>query len=182
MLSLYLSAVSDHSDDIKFTDIYYTYEKRVFSIALAFTSDVHDAEDASQAAWFSIARNIDKLDIDDESKTKIYVYKTIKNACYDILRKRSRSPMVLSLDMFFDIDSEDDISQLVENDEETHRLIRLIKGLPEVYRDVLSYKYIFGYSVREISDILNRPISTVKSQLKRGGEILSESLEEKNKK
>ena len=77
MLFFYLSVIENHENDDKFKSLYYKYEKKVFSIAYGFTNDFHDAEDASQAAFFAIARNIDKINTDDEAKTKIYVYKSV---------------------------------------------------------------------------------------------------------
>ena len=62
MLSLFLAAIENHDNDDKFIKLYKIYEKRVFSIAFGLTNNQYDAEDASQAAFFALARNIEKLD------------------------------------------------------------------------------------------------------------------------
>ena len=72
MLSLYLAAIENHDNDDKFIKLYKIYEKKVFSIAFGFTNNQYDAEDASQAAFFALARNIEKLDLENEKETKIY--------------------------------------------------------------------------------------------------------------
>lgn len=51
-----------------------------------------------------------------------------------------------------------------------------VKKLPEKYREAIHLYYEEGYSTREISCILNRRESTVRSDLKRGRERLKEIL------
>lgn len=53
-----------------------------------------------------------------------------------------------------------------------------VKKLPEKYREAIHLYYEEGYSTREISRILNRRESTVRSDLKRGRERLKEILKE----
>ncbi len=53
-----------------------------------------------------------------------------------------------------------------------------VKSLPDNYRDVLHLFYHEGYSTREISGILKRNESTVRSDLKRGREKLRLVLKE----
>ena len=178
MLQFYLSVIDDNSNDGKFIRIYNAYEDRVFSIAYGFTNDFHDAEDASQSAFFSIARNIDKISVEDEQKTKIYVYKSVKSACFDIIRKRKRSPQTVSIDAFFNVSSDDDLSLSLEKSETLEDLIKIIKSMPETYRDVLTYYYLGECSISEISNLLHRPIATVKSQFNRGNKILQQRIRE----
>lgn len=53
-----------------------------------------------------------------------------------------------------------------------------VKKLPEKYREAIHLYYEEGYSTREISRILNRRESTIRSDLKRGRERLKEVLKE----
>lgn len=178
MLFLYLSAIDDHNNDDKFIKLYYTYEKKVFSIAFGFTKDFHDAEDASQLAFFALARNISKIKLENEIETKIYVYKAVKSASFDIIRKRKRAPQTVSMDSFFNLSSSDNLDESLEGDELLQRIIKIINKFPEHYRDVLTYYYLGEYSTKEIADLLNRPLSTVKSQLKRGNFLLRKAIKE----
>ena len=173
MLSLFLAAIENHDNDDKFIKLYKAYEKKVYSIAIGFTKDQYDAEDASQAAFFALARNIDKIDLENEDETKIYVYKAVKSASLDILRKKSKSPRTVSMNDFFTLSSTENPEDSLINDEKLERIIKAIKDMPEYYRDVLTYHYLGGFSVKEISVLLNKPTSTVKSQLKRGKELLN---------
>lgn len=53
-----------------------------------------------------------------------------------------------------------------------------VKKLPDKYREAIHLYYEEGYSTREISRILNRRESTIRSDLKRGRERLKEVLKE----
>ena len=173
MLSLFLAAIENHDNDDKFIKLYKLYEKRVFSIAFGFTKDQYDAEDASQMAFFALARNIEKIDLENENATKIYVYKAVKSASLDILRKKSKMPETVGIDSFFNLSVDTDLDDAMKKDDALQNVIKAIQGFPEHYRDVLTYHYLGGFSVKEISVLLNKPISTVKSQLKRGKELLN---------
>ena len=178
MLFLYLAAIDDHKDDDKFTRLYNTYEKKVFSIAYGFTKNQYDAEDASQMAFFALARNIEKIDLENESATKIYVYKAVKSASLDILRRKTKSPQTVCLESFFGIASGEDVEESLTKNDILQKVEREIKRIPESYRDVLTYYYLAGYSVKEIADLLHRPLPTVKSQLNRGNGFLKKALKE----
>ena len=60
MLFLYLAAIENHDNDDKFMKLYKAYEEKVYSIAIGFTKNQYDAEEATQSAFFALARNIDK--------------------------------------------------------------------------------------------------------------------------
>lgn len=51
-----------------------------------------------------------------------------------------------------------------------------VKALPEKYREVLHLYYQEGYPTKEISKILNRNESSIRSDLKRGREALKQVL------
>ena len=171
-----LALIDDHRYDDKFTEIYYKYEKRVFTIAYKYTEDRYDAEEAAQNAFMTIARNIDKINLDDEAKTKIYIYKCAKSASIDLLRAKNKKIKALNIDYYGYIPSSENISERVEREEEIHRLKRIILELPSECRDALTYRFLFGCSAREIADIMKKPLSTVKSQIKRGGEHIKDAL------
>ena len=178
MLSLFLAAIENHDNDDKFTKLYNKYEKKVFSIAFEFTKDQYDAEDASQMAFFALARNIEKIDLENENATKIYVYKAVKSASFDILRKKEKSPQTVSISNFYNFSSGEDLNEKLVNDDVLQITVKIIRELPEHYRDVLTCYYLGGFSVKEISDLLHRPLSTVRSQLDRGNTMLETAMEE----
>ena len=178
MLSLFLAAIENHDNDDKFIKLYKAYEEKVYSIAIGFTKNKYDAEEATQSAFFALARNMDKIDLENEDETKIYVYKAAKSASFDILRKNSKSPRTVSMKDFFTLSSTENPEDSLINDEKLERIIKAINDMPEYYRDVLTYCLLGGYSVNEAADLLREPKSTVKSRFYRANALLKKALKE----
>ena len=58
------------------------------------------------------------------------------------------------------------------------QIAEAVKALPAKYREVLHLYYQEGYPTKEISKILNRNESSIRSDLKRGREALKQVLKE----
>ncbi len=178
MLFIYLATIEDQKQKDKFTEIYNKYNEKIIRAAYKILGNIHDAEDAAQDAWFSIARNIDNIRATDENVLRIYIFKVLKNACYDIIEKKKRVPVVFNIDDFFDLPSDDSVEEKVFHNEMHRRVIDCIQRMPEKYRDVISMHYLQDLNCGQIADSLNRPKSTVKSQLQRGKKILKNIIYE----
>lgn len=59
-------------------------------------------------------------------------------------------------------------------------LIQALDMLPKELRIVIELKYIQGYTLKEISYILDKPISTIASQIHKALQLLKLELEEEN--
>ncbi|MEL7658194.1 MAG: sigma-70 family RNA polymerase sigma factor, partial [Bacillota bacterium] len=73
----------------------------------------------------------------------------------------------------------EDIDQLiVPYDEDFDKsVLTAVKGLPAKFSELIYLHYYEGYSTRELAEMLNRNENTVKSQLKRGREMLKGAIE-----
>ena len=178
MLSIFLLAIEDHSYDNKFAEIYYEFEEFAYKIAYDILKDRRSAEDAVQDAFFGIAANIKNVDTNDKEKLKIYVAVTVRNASVDILR-RSRQEEHNSEIIEVLSDDAIDIEEKSENEESLQDIIAALNDLPLIYRDVLTYRYLIGLSVRAISKILKLPEATVRSRIRNGLTRLKNELREK---
>lgn len=65
---------------------------------------------------------------------------------------------------------------VAEDREDLSFVWEAVKALPEKYREVLHLYYQEGYPTKEISKILNRNESSIRSDLKRGREALKQVL------
>jgi RNA polymerase sigma-70 factor (ECF subfamily) len=60
---------------------------------------------------------------------------------------------------------------------ETQRLIyEAIDSLPVKYRSVMILRYLQDLSLQEISDVLDMPVTTIKTRVHRGREFLRKKL------
>ncbi len=176
MLLFYLAAIENHDNDGKFTEIYEKYEKRIFSIAYAVTKDYHDAEDASQNAFLAIVANIDKIDLGDAERSRMYIYKIAKNAAINILRKKKNSVPIVDIDVL-ELPSDEDVGELVEKGELFLELYKCIEKMPPIYRDALSLRYLFNATVKDVANALGVSKETAKCRLARGEKILRKKME-----
>jgi RNA polymerase sigma-70 factor (ECF subfamily) len=52
-----------------------------------------------------------------------------------------------------------------------------IESLPEKYKSIVILRYFHDLSLQEISEIVNMPVTTIKTRLHRGREYLKKKLE-----
>ena len=140
---------------------------RRFVRKLIGPSDVED--DIVQNAFFALYVNLDRLD--DGEKLRPFLFRVLRNQCYDELRAQGRYQWV-------SVDSGDDaeLANLPaetssQPEERTHWLLlysqvqEAIQQLPELQRQTLLLYTTADLSYAEIADTMNTSIGTVKSRL-----------------
>ena len=182
MLAIYLAAIEDHSNDSKFEELYYQYQSYVMNIALSILRHQQDAEDAAQKTWIAVARNIHKIDHIHSDETKRYITVAIKNHSRNILERNRKNPLLEYRDFHCvsDLANQEEIPAMYETHSRYQRVLEFISNMDDKYRDVLSLYYLEGYKPSKISALLGRPLTTVKSQLKRGKEQILQFYEEED--
>ena len=98
---------------------------------------------------------------------KTWMTRILINKCYDI-RKKNQNIICL-----------DEYEEPAACDEYNLELKEALAALDEKYRIIMILFYSEGYRIREISDILKIPESTVKTRLQRGREKLEVYYKEK---
>lgn len=142
----YLQLIETEEERSKFEDIYIAYKNLMYHCAYNKLKNVQDAEDAVHHSFVKIAENIKKIE-PVGPKTKQLVTTIVDNHAIDILRKRQRHPLD-SLD-------EDSITNQLTFTEETDNLLaEYVLQLPQKQRMIIWLKYYYGFSLKEISNIL----------------------------
>lgn len=131
----------------------------MYKVAISILSNDADAADAMQDAILKCWRDIDKLKHDKYFKT--WLTRILINCCKDIIRKNSRAVYVESYEGIEPCDN----TQFSESS-----IKECFDGLSDNYRLILTLYYSQGFSVKEISKMLNMNQNTVKSRLSRGRE------------
>ena len=175
MLLIYLSAISDSESRKTFEYYYVTYRKAMFYAAYSVLNNTQDAEDAVHNAFLAISRHVDVLVNSAENDGKCYCVKAAKNAALNIVRKNSRNGNEVSIEEFYDVPDEKAFEDMIAQTEYSD-VLAVIRNMDDVYRDVLYMRYVMDMSVKQISDTLDRKVSTVKQQLVRGKKILIQNL------
>ena len=116
-----------------------------------------------------------------------FLYKVLNNLIIDSYRKQRE----VSLDALFEIEGVDEgsFSELSENSVEAlaatidgRKAFELLKDLPDVYREVITFRFIDGLGPREISELIEETENVVSVRLYRGLKMLRERMEEEVKK
>jgi RNA polymerase sigma-70 factor (ECF subfamily) len=156
-----------NGDDGAFTELVRRHERRVFAVAMRMLGREEDALDATQDALITVYRKVGQFR--GESAFTTWLHRITINACYDILRKRARQPML-------HVAGEDDLEREPGPPVEDHAAAvaggidaaRALQEVPEDFRAVLILADVHDLPYEEIAEILEIPIGTVKSRVFRG--------------
>lgn len=172
-------------DQVAFAELVDLYKDRLFHLGYRMLSNRHEAEDVVQETFLRVYKNWSRYD--EKQKFSTWIYRIATNLCIDRLRKRKPN-------YYLDAEMNDqegmDGYTLIPGDErtpeteyllsETQQTIhRAIEGLPAKYRSVIVLRYLQEMSLQEISDVLDMPVTTVKTRVHRGREFLRKKLEHK---
>lgn len=147
----------------KFCDSIYLYKKDFYIIASAILKNSADAEDAVSNAILKGYENLDQLR--DSRKFKQWMLMITKNEALKLKKKR------------FDLPGDEMVEALMKPTQDHYdELWDVIQKMKEEYRLVIVLFYYANLSIRDIADILNLPVGTVKSRLNRGKEQLKQAL------
>ena len=169
-------------DQNAFGEIVEIYKDKVFQLCFRMLGNRHEAEDMAQEAFVRAYVNIHTFNI--KLKFSTWIYRIATNLCIDRIRKKKPDFYLDAevagtdgLNMYSQIaaDTEDPVDE-VESLELHDTIQKEILNLPEKYRSVIVLKYIEELSLKEISEILDMPIGTVKTRIHRGREALRKQL------
>ena len=146
-------------------------QQRILAVVAGTLRRREDVEDIAQQvfvkAYFSIKR------FDMRSAFSTWLYKIAVNECWDYLRKKRVRPLVYEADL-----SEDQVRQLdsfvntgqapadaSKRAELGEMVEQLLSHLSDEDRQILLLKEVEGFSVEEISEMLDLNVNTVKVRM-----------------
>lgn len=142
-------------------------------------------EDVTQEAFIKAYRGI--MSFREESKFSTWLYRIGVNTALGFLEaERSRIPLYESS---FNTDTNEPIVSEIKNDENPERLLAtqqigetvssVLKELPEELRTAITLREIDGLNYKEIANIMDCPIGTVRSRIFRAREAISAAIRPK---
>lgn len=145
--------------NLSYEQIVSKYKKTVGAVCIMRLQNWADAEDCFQNTFFKLFNNAP--DFKDENHLKAWLIRVAINECNKYIRKNRKH---------IDIDKLPDTGASFP--QEKTDMSWALMMLESKYRSVLYLYYAEDYTINEISDILQRPPSTIKTQLRRGKEKL----------
>lgn len=166
-----------------FNELVSEYEKQIINIAYGLLSDREDAYDAAQEVFIRIYKSIDSFK--GQSSLSTWIYRITVNICNDMLRKRQRSAVTVSISGDEDSletelpDTKPTPEEAAEQSEAQAAVRRALEALSAEYRQVITLCDLQGLSYDETATVLKCPTGTVKSRLNRARNALRKKLLEK---
>ena len=157
-----------------FEELLLQYKSYLYKVAYTYVKDKEAALDILQETSFKAWLNIHSLK--DEEKFKPWITKILVNTAINYIRKESK--VIYIDDENPIISSENIVSKKAISLEEKLDLYKAIDLLKPKYKTVIILKYFDDMKIEDISYVLDVPINTVKSHLKRAKESLSDILKE----
>ncbi|HYA49119.1 MAG TPA: sigma-70 family RNA polymerase sigma factor [Burkholderiales bacterium] len=154
------------------------YQPKVFSMAMSFIRNREAADDAAQEVFLKAYLALPKFHGKSEFGT--WLYRIAVNHVKDVLRKRGRAKEVSLEDVREVSAAEENALETAERERETEGrrslVRRLVDGLPEKYRVILTLRDIQGLAYEDISEVLHLSPGTVDSRLHRARRMLRNRL------
>lgn len=172
-------------DQGAFAELVDLYKDKLFHLGYRMLSNRHEAEDVVQETFLRVHKNWSRYD--DKQKFSTWIYRIATNLCIDRLRKRKPSYYLDAemndqegMDGYTLFPGDDKTPETEYLLSETQRTIhQAIAGLPAKYKSVIILRYLQEMSLQEISEVLDMPVTTVKTRVHRGREFLRKKLEHK---
>ncbi len=151
------------------------YQEKAYNLAYRMLSDADAAEDATQNAFISAYRSLSSF---HGGSFKAWLMRMVTNTCYDELRRRYRQrtvplePVNLEngeefISPWWIADGNPSPHEQIETRELDSTIQRCIQSLPAQFRAIVILVDVQGYDYSEASQVVGKPVGTVKSRLSR---------------
>lgn len=172
-------------DEKAYKELVDKYERALYFHILKMVKDRDQVEDLVQEAFVKAFDNLNTYNTNYAFST--WLYRIATNNTIDYLRKKKLN--TLSIDKPMKTKDGEMEMQLPDDSASTDRDIikkqrkkivqNAIADLPEKYRKVIELRHMEEKSYKEISDILEKPLGTVKAHIFRARELLYKALKDK---
>jgi RNA polymerase sigma-70 factor (ECF subfamily) len=178
-------ALAQQGDSQALTQLVIGQQHYVYSIAMSVLKNPEDAADLTQEAFIRLFRALPQYN--GESRFTTWLYRLVVNLCRDELRRRGRQVQIAppstedeEVDQMAGVADDDrwaDPAQALDSRELRDQVRAALAQLEEHYRLVLTLYYFEDMKYTDIAVILDIPLNTVKSHIRRGKERLATILE-----
>jgi RNA polymerase sigma-70 factor (ECF subfamily) len=144
------------------------WEKRVFNYLVKLVGNREDALDLTQDVFLKAHQGIRKLE--DDGKFSSWLFRIAHNEAFSLLRKpRRESEMITDF-------AGGDLSGRLYPPETAVAVQSALSRLSREQREVVTLKIYEGFKFEEIAEVLDVPVSTIKSRLYTALDLLKNVL------
>jgi len=156
------------------------YQHRLYRFLVRLVHEPATAEDLFQMTWMRVAENCRRFD--PNRGIEPWLFSIARNLAIDYLRRArpesldeplpsgdSRAEMIAG--------KQASALEMLMGEQRTSRLIGAIGELPSIYCEVITLRFEEEMKLEEIAEVLDIPLSTVKTRLRRALDALRGKLE-----
>ena len=162
-----------------FSTLYKKYYPKLIYYTSKMCNDPQKTEDIATDSFMTAFEKIEKYD-DEKAQFSTWLFTIAKNLALQAIKNDKKS---VSLDVEYDDegttmkdfipqDFQNEIEVFESNDLKAEIMKKHISQLKEPYRSVIEMREIKKMSYKDISDVLGKNLSTIKSQIRNGRAIL----------
>lgn len=179
-----VKAALEKGDQQAYAELMNNYRDALYFMLLKMTNNPHDADDLTIEAFGKAFKNLNQYTPNFAFST--WLFRIASNNCIDFMRRKRRTINALNTSNVED--GERDTEQQIPSDtmDPEESMIRdqkietmraVVEKLKPHYRKLIELRYFKEYSYEEIANEMDLPIGTVKAQLFRAREFLSNLLQ-----
>jgi RNA polymerase sigma-70 factor (ECF subfamily) len=163
-----------------FNQLVLRWERPIYALAYRVIGREDDARDVCQETFLRAFRALGGFK--GQAKFSSWLYRITLNLCRDWIRRQRRQPVAQApegvdlLDLATETTPTESIEDLVARRELSHAVARAMASLPDEQRTAIILKEYHGLTFQEIADLLDCPLSTVKTRLYQGLTVLRRQL------
>lgn len=170
----------------RFEDLMKRTQKKVYNMAYRLSGNAADAEDLTQEAFFRAYRSFDSYEGDKPFEN--WILRIVTRLYLDLLRHRRRRVQTVSYDNPLHKDSGEDDLFFEQADDRANpdavlmdanlgeELEDALRSLPAEQRLVVMLADIDGVPYKDIAEMLDAPVGTIRSRLHRTHKALRQRL------
>jgi RNA polymerase sigma-70 factor (ECF subfamily) len=161
-----------------FSHLVETFQSRLVRYAYRRLGNMHEAEDAAQEVF--VRAYTSGLHGREVAHLNAYLYRMASNICTDLLRRRRRRNVwLMQAGHASGAVDHADGSRSAMAAEELGRIEALLGRIPRRQAEVIRLRVFDELSLRDIAEVLDCPLATIKSRLRYGLETLRKLLPHK---
>ena len=177
-----LVALSQGGDLDSFNQLVLRWERPIYALAYRVIGREEEARDVAQETFLRAFRALKGFK--GQAKFSSWLYRITLNLCRDWIRREKRTPIAQTPDwvdlveLAGEATPAETIEQLVGRRELGRAVSKAMATLPEEQRTAIILKEYHGLTFQEIADLLDCPLSTVKTRLYQGLSVVRKQLQQ----
>jgi len=148
---------------LNFESLVAAYYEPLYQFAFGLTRSEADACDLAQQTFYVWATKGHQLR--DQAKVKTWLFTTLHRAFLESRRRQTRFPHYELDEVPLDLPT---LSPASINELDSEQVLRALSQIDEIYQAPVTLFYLEDCAYKEIAEILNIPMGTVKSRMARG--------------